>query len=163
MTEAKALIQAEEQKIEEQIQQYEAALAELKKAKEMAMKKEEGFSLYFSYLETLEKEYGITEEDIFSRRSVQIGDWVTNTLPRFRNSALMKRLEKFIGDRLKQQERKTAGLGRGQPAKDLPPGTYRHPMSLEKIQKKTRSPKELNNWVIENGLEKVRSWRIEED
>ncbi|GGX65131.1 hypothetical protein [Saccharospirillum salsuginis] len=163
MTEAKALIQAEEQKIQEQIQQYEAALAELKKAKETALKKEEGFSLYFSYLETLEKEYGITEEDIFSRRSVQIGDWVTNTLPRFRNSALMKRLEKFIGDRLKQQERKTVGVGRGQPAKDLPPGTYRHPMSLEKIQKKTRAPKELNNWVIENGLEKVRSWRIEED
>lgn len=75
----------------------------------------------------------------------------------------MKRLEKFIGDRLKQQERKTVGIGRGQPAKDLPPGTYRHPMSLEKIQKKTRAPKELNNWVIENGLEKVRSWRIEED
>lgn len=162
MTEAKSLIQAEEQKIEEQIQQYETALAELKKAKEMAMKKEEGFSLYFSYLETLEREYGITEEDIFSRRSVQIGDWITNTLPRFRNSALMKRLEKFISDRLKQQERKTIGKGRGQPAKDLPPGTYRHPMSLEKIQKKTRAPKELNNWVIENGLEKVRSWRIEE-
>ncbi len=162
MTEAKALARAEEQKIEEQIQQYEAALAELKKAKELALKKEEGFSLYFSYLETLEKEYGITEADIFSRRSVQIGDWITEILPRFRSSALMKRLEKFIGDRLKNQSRPKVGKGRGQPAKDLPPGVYRHPMSLEKVQKKTRAPKELNAWVVENGLEKVRSWRIED-
>lgn len=83
----------------------------------MALKKEEGFALYFSYLESLEKEYGITEEDIFSRRSVQIGDWVTTKLPRFRNSALMKRLEKFIGDRLKDQERKSPGRGRGHPRK----------------------------------------------
>lgn len=162
MTKAMTISQIEEQKIDEQIQQYEATLAELKKAKEVALKKEEGFSMYSNYLDTLANDYGISEEDLFGRRSVQVGDWITTTLSRNTNSALMKRLEKFFNDREKAKARKKPGQSRSQPAKALPPGVYRHPMSLETVEKKTRAPKELNAWVLDNGVDKVLSWRIED-
>lgn len=162
MTEAMTISQIEEQKIDEQIQQYEATLAELKKAKEIALKKEEGFAMYTNYLDTLNNDYNITEEELFARRSVQVGDWITTTLSRHTNSALMKRLEKFFSEREKAQSRKKPGQNRARPAKALPPGVYRHPMSLETVEKKTRAPKELNTWVLENGMDKVLTWRLED-
>lgn len=161
MTEAKAYTPLDDQLIDQQIQQYQAELEELKQAKAAALKKEEGFEQYFALLETLERDYQLTEEDIFNRRSVKIGDWITTHLPRLNKSALLARLEKFIGDRLKQQARKKPLAGRPQPARDLPPGQYRHPLKLETLEKKTRAPRELNQWVTENGLETVLSWKID--
>ncbi|PTY36854.1 hypothetical protein BGP77_06085 [Saccharospirillum sp. MSK14-1] len=161
MTEAKAYTPIDDQLIDQQIQQYQAELEELKQAKAAALKKEEGFDQYLALLETLKRDYELTEEDIFNRRSVKIGDWITTDLPRLNKSALLARLEKFIGDRLKQQARKKPLTGRPQPARELPPGQYRHPLKLETLEKKTRAPRELNHWVTENGLETVLSWRIE--
>jgi len=161
MTEAKAYTPIDDQLIDRQIKQYQAELEELKQAKADALKKEEGFDQYLALLETLKRDYQLTEEDIFNRRSVKIGDWITTQLPRLNKSALLARLEKFIGDRLKQQARKKPLTGRPQPARELPPGQYRHPLKLETLEKKTRAPRELNQWVTENGLETVLSWKID--
>lgn len=160
MTEANHLFTEQEQQLNAEIEQYENVLAELKAARATALKKEEGLNLYTSYLNTLEKDYGLTEEDLFSRRSVQIGDWITTTLARQKNSALLTRLDKFMEDRAKQLSRKKPLQGRAQPAKALSPGVYRHPMTLETLEKKTRAPKELNLWVLEHGLETVQGWKV---
>lgn len=161
MTEAKAYSPIDDQLIDQQIQQYQAELEQLKQAKALALKKEEGFDQYLQLLNTLQRDYDLTEEDIFNRRSVQIGEWITNHLPRLSKSALLIRLEKFIGDRLKQQARKKPLTGRPQPARELPPGSYRHPLKLETLEKKTRAPRQLNQWVIDNGLDTVLSWKVE--
>lgn len=160
MTEANHLFTEQELQLNAEIEQYENVLADLKAARESALKKEEGLNLYTSYLTTLEREYGLTEEDLFSRRSVQIGDWITTTLARQKKSALLNRLEKFMEDRAKQLSRKKPLQGRAQPAKALTPGVYRHPMTLETLEKKTRAPKELNFWVLEHGLDTVQNWKV---
>ncbi|MHA7880792.1 MAG: hypothetical protein ACX931_13435 [Saccharospirillum sp.] len=160
MTEAHHLFVEQEQQINAEIEQYENVLAELKAARESALKKEEGLKLYTSYLETLKNEYNLTEEDLFSRRSVQIGDWITTTLAKQRKSALISRLEKFMEERSRQMSRKKPLQGRSLPAKDLPPGVYRHPMTFETLEKKTRAPKALHHWVVEHGLDTVESWKI---
>lgn len=161
MTEAKSYTPIDDQMIDQQIQQYQAELDALKQAKAAALKKEEGFALYMDLLQNLQRDYELSEDDIFNRRSVQIGEWITTQLPRLNKSALLARLEKFIGERLKQQARKKPLTGRPQPARELPPGQYRHPLKLETLEKKTRAPRELNQWVIENGLETVLSWKID--
>lgn len=163
MTEAKAYTPIDDQKIDQQIQQYQSELEQLKQQKAAALKKEEGFDRYIQLLDELKNDYGLVEEDIFNRRSVQIGEWITTSLPRLNKSALLSRLEKFISERLKQQARRKPAKGRPQPARELPPGQYRNPLKMETLEKKTRAPKELNEWVIENGLETVLSWKIDTD
>jgi hypothetical protein len=160
MTQTQSAVRIDSLNIDAEIQKYESELEDLIQLKETALKKEAGFNAYLEYLATLEREYGVTEEDLFSRRSVKIGDWITKTLVRQKQSALLKRLAGFFEDYVKKQPKKTVGRGRPQPAKALETGVYRHPMSLETVEKKTRAPKLLNAWIHENGLEKVQSWRV---
>lgn len=162
MTQTHSAVRIDALNIDAEIQKYESELENLIRLKETALKKEAGFNAYMEYLATLEREYGITEEDLFSRRSVKIGDWITKTLVRQKQSALLKRLASFFEEYAKKQPKKVIGKGRPQPAKALEPGVYRHPMSLETVEKKTRAPKLLNTWILENGLEKVQSWRVSE-
>lgn len=162
MTQTHSAVRIDTMNIDAEIQKYETELENLIRLKETALKKEAGFNAYLEYLATLEREYGITEEDLFSRRSVKIGDWITKTLVRQKKSALLKRLAGFFEEYAKKQPKRVIGKGRPQPAKALEPGVYRHPMSLETVEKKTRAPKVLNNWVLEHGLDKVQGWLVSE-
>lgn len=148
------------QGIDEQIQFHEQEIQRIKDQAAAAERREEGFEAINSAVMELLDEYGISWDDFLARQSIVLGDFITGVAST-RSPDLVKRLSNhFLKEHERAQRKKYSKL-QPKSAGKLEAGVYRHPLTLETCTKKTRAPKLLNEWVAENGLEKVQGWMVD--
>lgn len=149
--------------LDKKIEEHEEKIEQLRQQKEAQAKRMEGFDQYQEEVRKLFDEYGISEYDIFSVRAKAIVDWI---------KAQGKKADKpdFYDELQTYFARAGAAKGtrkRGKSAKaatgpKLAIGTYEHPKTGERIEKKRRNPKTLDQWIEEHGVETVKEWRVAE-
>lgn len=147
--------------IDEEIRFHEQEIQRIKDNLEEANRREEGFERLNDAIHEVLDEYGITWNEFLARQSIVLGDFITGEAKQ-RCPDLLKRLSThFLKEKEREARKKSSKLQPKSGAK-LVAGAYRHPLTLETVVKKTRTPQQLNEWVAENGIEKVQGWLVKE-
>ena len=151
--------------IEQQIAEHQAKIEELQQQMAAAEKKKQGVIAFDKALVNLAAEYEMDESELYVARGEQIVEWLVGQLddedaPDFVNTlkARVARHLKRQGETPRRGARRTASAKPAEPK--LETGHYRNPYTNATIEKKKRNPKQLNQWIAEHGLEKVKEWKI---
>ncbi len=152
------------QDYDQQIADLRRKMEELETLKVMHVKKLEGVQRFQDQVAALVREYGLTESELFVARSEAIVEWIkaagrgAGEPPMF-----WQQLRDYFATVASKPARGTGARG-AKKEKDpinnptLPTGVYRNPLTGERIEKKRRNPKPLDNWIEEFGFTEVRSW-----
>lgn len=150
---------------DKQIADLRRKMEELETLKNMHVKKLEGVQRFQDLVTTLVKDFGLTESELFVARSEAIVAWIKASAKDGAEPPLYWRQLKDYFAGVVEKEQKTtkrAGKGGGKPSSlkeaTLPTGVYRNPFSNEKVEKKRRNPRQLDQWIEEFGFTEVRSW-----
>lgn len=145
---------------DKQISDLRRKMEELETLKNMHVKKLEGVNRFQELMGQLVKEFGLSESELFVARSESIVAWIKasgkDDPPLF-----WRQLKEYFAAVIEKESKPSK---RGPKNKDpinnptLPTGMYRNPFSGEKVEKKRRNPKMLDNWIEEFGFTEVRSW-----
>ena len=151
--------------IEQQIAEHQAKIEELQQQMAAAEKKKQGVIAFDKALVNLAAEYEMDEEELYVARGEQIVDWLVGLLDDEDAPDFVRTLKARVARNLKRQGETPRRAGRraasDKPAEPkLETGHYRNPYTNATIEKKKRNPKQLNQWVAEHGLEKVKTWKI---
>lgn len=152
-----------DQDLDSKITEYEEKIEELRKLKEAQAKRQEGFEKYEEHVRDLFDEYGISEYDIFSARSKAIVEWIKAQGKKTDKPEFYEELQSYFarvgGAKTGRKRSKSA-----KPGNDvkLSIGVYEHPETGERIEKKRRNPKTLDQWIEEFGVEEVKNWLVSE-
>lgn len=151
------------QTIEEQISDLEKQLADLKTAKEQEARKRAGLDRYDAVLSTFLAETGLTEGEVFLARSEQLVTWLKAVAKQEFQPKVFEELRALFASLPKEGGRKRAAkptkVKAAGKSDGLSTGVYLNPVTGETIEKKRRTPKELELWVTEHGLGKVQGWK----
>lgn len=145
-----------------QIADLRRKMEELETLKNMHVKKLEGVQRFQEMLAQICKEYGMSEGELFVSRADAIVAWIKAN-GKDEPPLYWQQLKEYFAGVI-AKDAKPGKRGAKKKEKDpinnpvLPTGTYRNPFSGEKIEKKRRNPKQLDNWVDEFGFTEVRSW-----
>lgn len=149
-----------EKDYDKQIAELRRKMEELETLKNMHVKKLEGVQRFQELVATLVNQYGLTESELFVSRADAIVAWIKAS-GKDDPPVYWRQLRDYFAQ-VAEKEGKPAR--RGRKGKDpvnnpvLPTGVYRNPFSGEKIEKKRRNPKQLDQWIEEFGFTEVRSW-----
>lgn len=148
-----------DQDLDLKIKEHEEKIEELRQLKEAQAKRQEGYDLYHEQVRNLFDEYGISEYDIFDARAKAIVDWLKAHGKKADKPAFFEELQSYFarqggakGTRKKAKAAKSNG-----PKLEI--GVYVHPNTGERIEKKRRNPKTLDEWIEAFGIEEVAQWR----
>ncbi|SEA08313.1 hypothetical protein [Microbulbifer marinus] len=150
--------------IEQQIAEHQAKIEELQEQMARAERKKEGIIAFDKALVNLAAEYQMEEEELFVARGEQIVDWLVGQLDDESAPEFIQTLKARVARALKKEgeaprrTRRASANGSGEPKLEV--GHYRNPYTGGTVEKKKRNPKQLNQWVEEHGLEKVKKWKI---
>ena len=149
--------------IEQQIAEHQAKIEELQEQKAQAERKKMGVIAFDKALVNLAAEYQMAEEELYVARAEQIVEWLVSQLDDADAPDYIQTLKARVARALKKSDsprraRRTASNKPSEPK--LETGHYRNPYNGATIEKKKRNPKQLNQWVEEHGLEKVKEWKI---
>lgn len=152
--------------IEQQIAEHQAKIEELQEQMAKAERKKQGVIAFDKALVNLAAEYEMEEEELYGARGEQIVDWLVSQLSNEDAPEYVRSLKARVARALKREgeaPRRTARRAStaAKPAEPkLETGHYRNPYTNATIEKKKRNPKQLNQWIAEHGLEKVKEWKI---
>lgn len=147
---------------DKQLAELRRKMEELETRKTMHVKKLEGVQRFQDLVATMVRDYGLSESELFVARAEAIVAWVKAAGKDSSEPPLYWQQLKDYFAVIIEKEQKPAR--RGAKKKDavnhptLPTGIYRNPLNGEKVEKKRRNPKQLDNWVAEFGFTEVRSW-----
>ena len=150
-----------EQDYDKQIAELLRKKEELERLKTMHVKKLEGVQRFQDLVAQLVKEFGLSESELFVTRADAIVSWIKAS-GKDEPPVYWRHLRDYFAAVI-EKEQKPAKRG-GKAAKDpinnptLPTGVYRNPLSGEKVEKKRRNPRQLDEWIAEFGFTEVRSW-----
>lgn len=152
-----------DQDLDTKITEYQEKIEELRQLKEAQAKRLEGFDKYEEQVRDLFDEYGISEYDIFSARSKAIVDWIKAQGKKAEKPDFYEELQTYFA----RVSGAKSGKKKGKATKassgfKLPIGIYEHPETGERIEKKRRNPKTLDQWIEEFGGEEVKNWRVDD-
>ena len=149
---------------DKQIAELRQKMQELEQLKNMHVRKLEGVKRFQDLVATLVAEYGLTESELFVSRADAIVAWIKAAGKDAEPPLFWQQLrDHFAGIAAKELAPAKRGRGRNKAGSTLqeptlPTGVYRNPFSGEKVEKKRRNPKQLDQWVEEFGFTEVRSW-----
>ncbi|MFZ5755359.1 MAG: hypothetical protein ACOY3X_00480 [Pseudomonadota bacterium] len=147
---------------DQQIAELRRKMEELETLKNMHVRKLEGVQRFQELIATLVKEFGLTESELFVARSEAIVNWIKASARESGEPPLYwKQLrDHFAAVIEREQKPGRRGAAKKDPINNpvLPTGVYRNPLTGERIEKKRRNPKQLDNWIDEFGFTEVRSW-----
>lgn len=148
---------------DQQIAELRRKMEELETLKNMHVRKLEGVQRFQDLVSTLVNEFGLTESELFVARSEAIVGWIKASARDGSEPPLYwKQLRDYFATVVEKEQK--GGKRVGKKVKDpinnptLPVGVYRNPLTGERIEKKRRNPKQLDNWIEEFGFTEVRSW-----
>jgi len=147
-----------DQDLDLKIKEHEEKIEELRLLKEAQAKRQEGYDLYHEQVRTLFDEFGISEYDIFDVRAKAIVDWLKAHGKKADRPEFFDDLQSYFAKQNSKGTRKSS-----KPTKPSGPrleiGIYVHPNTGERIEKKRRNPKTLDEWIEAFGIEEVAQWR----
>ena len=152
-----------EKDYDKQISDLRRKMEEIETLKNMHVKKLEGVQRFQDLVATLVRDFGLSEHELFVARSEAIVAWVKASGKEGGEPPLYWRhLKEYFAAVIEKEQKpgKRGGKKKPDPINNptLPTGIYRNPFSNEKIEKKRRNPKQLDNWIEEFGFTEVRSW-----
>jgi hypothetical protein len=147
-----------DQDLDLKIKEHEEKIEELRLLKDAQAKRQEGYDLYHEQVRTLFDEYGISEYDLFDARSRAIVEWLKAHGKKSDKPAFFEELQGYFAKQGGKGTRKTAKAAKSSGPK-LEIGVYVHPNTGERIEKKRRNPKTLDEWIEAFGIEEVTQWR----
>lgn len=150
--------------LDKKIQEHEAKIEELRQQKEAQAKRMEGFDKYQDEVRKLFDEYGISEYDIFTARSKAIVDWVKAQGKKAEKPEFYDELHTYfarVGGAKGGRKRAKSGAAKASTGPKLAIGTYENPNTGERIEKKRRNPKTLDQWIEEHGVDTVKGWLVD--
>ena len=151
-----------ENEYDKQLAELRRKMAELETLKTMHVKKLEGVQRFQDLMAQLVKEYGMSESELFVARSESIVNWIKAS-GKDEPPLFWRQLKEYFAAVI-EKEQKPAKRGGKKKEKDpinnptLPTGVYRSPFTNEKVEKKRRNPRQLDEWIAEFGFTEVRSW-----
>ncbi|GGX64759.1 hypothetical protein [Saccharospirillum salsuginis] len=153
-----------DQDLDQKIKEHEAKIEELRQQKEAQAKRMEGFEKYDDQIRDLFDEYGISEYDVFTMRAGAIVEWIKAQGKKSDKPEFYEELQTYFarvnGAKSGKRKGKSAKASSGP---KLAIGWYEHPQTGERIEKKRRNPKTLDQWVEEFGAEEVQNWLVREE
>lgn len=150
---------------DKQIADLRRKMEELEQLKNMHVRKLEGVQRFQDLVATLVKDYSMTESELFVSRADAIVGWIKAAGKESSDRPLFWcQLRDYYASVIEKEEKPQKRGGRKSAASTLkeptlPTGVYRNPFSGEKIEKKRRNPKMLDQWIAEFGFSEVRSWQ----
>ena len=150
-----------EKDYDKQIADLRRKMEELENLKNMHVKKLEGVQRFQELVATLVREFGLSESELFVARSEAIVAWIKAS-GKDEPPLYWRQLKDYFAAVIEKEQKpgKRGGKQKKDPIHNptLPTGVYRNPFTNEKIEKKRRNPKQLDNWIGEFGFTEVRSW-----
>jgi hypothetical protein len=148
-----------DQDLDLKIKEHEEKIEELRHLKEAQANRQKGYDLYHEQVRSLFDEYGISEYDIFDARAKAIVDWLKAHGKKTDTPAFFDELQAYFArqDGNKATRKKVKADKPAGPK--LAIGIYVHPNTGERIEKKRRNPKTLDEWIEAFGIEEVAQWR----
>lgn len=153
-----------DQDLDTKITEYEEKIEELRRLKETQARRLEGFDKYEEHVRDLFDEYDISEYDIFSARSKAIVEWIKAQGKKAEKPEFYEDLQTYfarVNGAAKSGKKRTKSAKADSGVK-LTIGVYEHPETGERIEKKRRNPKTLDQWIEQFGAEEVQTWRLED-
>lgn len=150
-----------EQDYDKQIAELLRKKDELERLKTMHVKKLEGVQKFQDLVAELVREYDLSESELFVTRSEAIVAWIKASAKDEPPLYWRQLRDYFAGVVEKEQKPSRRGAAKARdPINNptLPTGVYKHPFSGERVEKKRRNPKQLDEWIAEFGFTEVRSW-----
>lgn len=150
---------------DKQIADLRRKMDELEQLKNMHVRKLEGVQRFQDLVATLVKDYGMTESELFVSRADAIVGWIKAAGKEGGEPPMFwSQLKDYFGGVIEKEQKPQKRSGRKSAASalkepTLPTGVYRNPFSGEKVEKKRRNPKMLDQWIAEFGFTEVRSWQ----
>lgn len=148
--------------LDKKIQEHEAKIEELRQQKEAQSKRMEGFDQYQEEVRKLFDEYGISEYDIFTVRAKAIVEWIKAQGKKADKPEFYDELNAYFArvGGVKGTRKRTKGAAKASTGPKLAIGVYENPKTGERIEKKRRNPKPLDEWIEEHGIETVSGWLV---
>lgn len=145
--------------IDKQIKQHQQKIEELEALRVSHEKKLEGLKQFDNEINRLCNENSLTEAELYVSRSEQIESWLIGMAKKENPSSIYQNLAKHFARTATRgsKEKKKTSL----PKPKLAVGVYEHPFTHERIEKKRRNPRQLDEWVKEHGLPTVRTWKVD--
>lgn len=143
--------------IDKQIKKHQQKIQELEALRASHEKKLEGIKEFDLEIQRLCNENSLTEAELYVSRSEQIEAWIVGMAKKDNPSSIYENLAKHFA-RVAARGDKKAGKS-SLPKPKLAVGVYEHPVTRERIEKKRRNPRQLDQWIQEHGLATVRSWK----
>lgn len=152
-----------EDNYDQQIAELRRKMEELESRKHMHVRKLDGIRKYQEMVAELVSSYGLTEAELFVSRAEAIVAWLKSVEKAGSEPPLYwSELRDYFAGKAPATEGKR---GRGKkksesllPELKLPVGVYRNPFTGERVEKKRRNPKPLDEWIDEFGVAEVRTW-----
>lgn len=138
-------IEQKQQKIDELLVQRKAA-----EAKESAAQRAADSAM------SILKEHGLDIDDLFDLHSKRIRTWIVKQ--RGESGTVWSDLRSHFRLHGDKPVSTTAKAGTKEPP--LAAGTYHNPYNQQSVDKRTRAPKVLRQWVEQYGLMTVETWRV---
>jgi hypothetical protein len=148
---------------DQQLVELRRKMEEIETLKNMHVRKLEGLQRFQDLVATLGRDFGLSDNELFVARSEAIVEWIKAAGKGNEPPLFWQQLRDYFATVAASKPAKGGKRG-GKKAKDpinnptLPTGVYRNPFNNERIEKKRRNPKQLDNWVEEFGFTEVRSW-----
>lgn len=146
-----------------QLAELRRKMEEIEKLKNMHVRKLEGLQRFQELVATLGRDFDLSEQELFVARADAIVDWIKGAAKGGGEPPLYwQQLRDYFASAASKPAK--AGKRGAKKEKDpinnptLPTGVYRNPFTSERIEKKRRNPKQLDNWIDEFGFTEVRSW-----
>lgn len=146
-----------------QLAELRRKMEEIEKLKNMHVRKLEGLQRFQDLVATLGRDFDLSEQELFVARADAIVDWIKAAAKGGGEPPLYwQQLRDYFASAASKPAK--AGKRGAKKEKDpinnptLPTGVYRNPFTNERIEKKRRNPKQLDNWIDEFGFTEVRSW-----
>lgn len=148
--------------IDKQIKKHQQKIEELEALRISHEKKLEGIKEFDDEIKRLCNNNSLTEAELYVSRSEQIEKWIVSLAKQNNPSSIYHNLAKHFS---RSAARSTARSGKATKKKSTLPkprlevGVYEHPFTHERIEKKRRNPRQLDDWIKEHGIATVRTWK----
>lgn len=143
--------------IDKQIKQHQQKIQELEALRVSHEKKLEGIKEFADEIKRLCNTNSLTEAELYVSRSEQIESWIVSMAKQENPSSIYMNLAKHFARTALRDTKATKKSSLPKPRLEV--GVYEHPFTHERVEKKRRNPRQLDEWIKEHGIATVRTWK----
>lgn len=141
--------------LDQKLDMYRSELKRLEEARTAIAEKEERTQKIITDMEDACKALDIPVEEIFRRLEKRIERWIKSRSNE--DEGIHQHLKSYYARVISEGHKEKANARPAEPK--LPTGTYLNPYTQETLEKRTRTPAQLSEWVSIYGLGTVETWR----